>query len=43
MFLSWGGFTERLTQIFGDPKAITIAEQKLQNIVQRTLVIKYTT
>ncbi len=29
MFLSWGGFAEQLIQMFGDPKAKTIAEQKL--------------
>ena len=29
MFLSWGGFVERLTQIFGDLEATTIAERKL--------------
>ena len=29
MFLSWKGFAERLTQIFRDPKAATIAEWKL--------------
>ena len=29
MFLSWNEFVERLTQMFGDPKAITTAERKL--------------
>ena len=41
MFISQNGFTERLTQIFRDLEASTIAERKLQNIVQRTLAIKY--
>jgi len=30
-------------QIFRNLEAITTAEQKLQNLVQRTLVIEYTT
>jgi len=34
---------EQLTQIFRDLEATTIAEQKLQNLVQRTLAIKYIT
>jgi len=29
--------------MFRDLEAITIAEQKLQNLVQRTLIIKYIT
>ena len=29
MFLNWGGFVKQLIQIFGDLKAITIAERKL--------------
>ena len=29
MFLSWGGFIERLIQIFGDLEATTIVEKKL--------------
>ena len=29
MFTSWNGFTERLTQIFRDLKALTTAERKL--------------
>jgi len=29
MFLSWNGFVEQLTQIFGDPEAVTIAKRKL--------------
>ena len=29
LFLSWGGFAKRLTQIFGDLEVITIAERKL--------------
>jgi len=29
MFLSWNGFVKRLTQIFGDPEAVTTAERKL--------------
>ena len=29
MFASWEGFAIQLTQMFGDPKATTIAEQKL--------------
>ena len=32
MFLSWNGFAERLTQMFGDLEAITTAERKLQNL-----------
>ena len=43
IFASQNGFTEQLTQIFRDLEAITTAEQKLQNLVQRTLAIKYTT
>jgi hypothetical protein len=42
IFLSWEGFVERLTQIFGNLEAKTIAERKLQDLIQRTLVIKYT-
>ena len=41
MFLSWTGFLSRLIQIFRDLKAITIVEQKLQNITLQMLVIKY--
>jgi len=29
IFLSWGGFIERLTQMFGDLEATTTAERKL--------------
>ena len=29
LFLSWGGFIEQLTQMFGDLKVTTIAERKL--------------
>jgi len=29
MFLSWEGFIELLTQIFGDLEAVTITERKL--------------
>jgi len=29
IFTSWNGFAEQLTQIFRDPEATTIAEQKL--------------
>ena len=29
MFLSWDGFIERLTQIFGDLEVTTIAKRKL--------------
>ena len=43
IFASQNKFVEQLTQIFRDPKATTIAEQKLQNLVQRTLAIKYIT
>ena len=43
MFIGQNRFAERLTQIFRDLEATTIAERKLQNLVQRTLAIKYTT
>jgi hypothetical protein len=43
MFSSWEGFAERLTQMFGDPEAKTTAERKLQDLVQRTSAIEYTT
>jgi len=43
MFATWAGFVERLTQMFGDPEATTTAERKLQNLVQRTSTIEYTT
>ena len=43
MFSSWGGFAERLTQMFGDPEAATTAERKLQNLTQRSSAIEYTT
>jgi len=43
VFASWNRFIKQLTQIFRDPKATIIAEQKLQNLVQRTLAIKYIT
>ena len=29
LFLSWGGFAERLTQMFKDLKVTTIVERKL--------------
>ena len=29
LFLSWGGFIEQLTQMFGDLEITTIAEKKL--------------
>ena len=43
MFLSQNRFIERLTQMFRDLEAVTIVERKLQNLVQYTLAIKYTT
>ena len=33
MFLSWEGFIEQLTQMFGDLEETTIAERKLQNLM----------
>jgi hypothetical protein len=42
MFSSWGGFVERLTQMFGDPEASTTAERKLQKLEQRQSAIDYT-
>ena len=41
MFTNQNGFIERLTQMFRDLEVTTIAERKLQNLVQRTLAIKY--
>ena len=34
LFLSWGGFAERLMQMFGDLEATTTVERKLQNLTQ---------
>ena len=42
LFFSWGGFIERLTQIFRDLKVTTIAEKKLQSLTQQSLAIEYT-
>ena len=33
IFLSQVGFTDRLIQIYGNPKAITIAERKLRELI----------
>jgi len=43
MFSSWKGFADRLTQMFGDPEAMTTAERRLQTLTQRTSAIEYTT
>ena len=42
IFASQVGFAERLIQMFGDLEAKTIAERKLQNLMQRILAINYT-
>ena len=43
MFLSWEGFKEKITQIYGDPKEEATAKRKLQALIQKGSVIDYTT
>ncbi len=42
MFSSWEGFLSRLTQIYGDTKAVTIAERKLLELMQKGSATEYT-
>ena len=42
IFLSWEGFCNRLTQIYNNSKVIVTAKYKLQELIQRGLVIDYT-
>ena len=41
MFLSWEGFCNRLIQIYSDPEVIITAKYKLQELIQRGLVMDY--
>ena len=43
MFLSWDGFANRLTQIYGDPEAKIIAERRLAELTQKGSATDYTT
>ena len=41
MFLSWEGFYNRFTQIYGNSEVTVIAKHKLQELTQQKLVMDY--
>ena len=43
MFLSWDGFANRLTQIYGDLEVEIIAERRLAELTQKGSATDYTT
>ena len=42
MFLSWEGFANQLTQIYGDMEIVIMAERRLSELTQKGLITDYT-